>query len=108
MRALIACALLAGCVAQHKPIDRPLARGELASALAAQSILAIGKSSKADVSAMLGEATVVDFPSGYEVWVYRERPTQKPPAAGAELVLLFDGSGTLTRTRVTPLPAHPR
>ena len=108
MRAFLACALLAGCVAQHKPVDRPLARGEVPSALAAQRMLGIGRSSKADVRAALGEATIVDFPSGYEVWVYRERPMDKPAAAGAELVLLFDDSGTLTRTRVTPPPERPR
>jgi hypothetical protein len=51
-----------------------------------------GRSTKADVRAALGEATVVDFPSGYEVWVYRE-----PPAA--ELVLLFAPSGVLARAR---------
>ena len=50
--------------------------------------------------AALGEATVVDFASGYEVWVYRERAQEKEPASKAELVLLFTPSGILTRTRV--------
>ena len=50
---------------------------------------------KAEVKAKFGNAAVVDFPSGYEVWVYRE----KPPAA-AELVLLFDAAGVLAKTRV--------
>ena len=108
MRALIAGALLAGCVAQPKPVDRPLARGEIPSALAAQSTLAIGKSSKADVRAILGEATVLDFPSGYEIWVYRQPAREKPGVPGSELVLLFDDSATLTKMRVTPRPAHPR
>ena len=36
----------------------------------------------------LGEATVLDFPSGYEVWVY------------PGIALLFDPSGTLSRTRL--------
>jgi hypothetical protein len=36
----------------------------------------------------LGEATVLDFPSGYEVWVY--------PA----LALVFDSSGALAKTRL--------
>ena len=101
MRALVACVLLAGCALNPKPVDRPLARGEVGSALAAQSALAIGKSTRADVRAMLGEATVVDFPSGYEVWVYRQPP-------GSELALLFDQSGTLAKTRVTPQPARPQ
>lgn len=57
-------------------------------------------STKADVRAGLGEAVVVDFPSGYEVWVYRQRAHEKPPAPSAELVLLFDPSGILAKTRV--------
>jgi hypothetical protein len=62
--------------------------------------LAIGKSTKADVRAALGEATVIDFDSGYEVWVYRERPGGKPPPPVKEYVLLFSPSGVLTKSRV--------
>jgi hypothetical protein len=83
-----------------KPADTPLRPGEIRSAQASESALAVGKSTKADVRAALGEATVVDFASGYEVWVYRERAQEKEPAAKAELVLLFAPSGILTRTRV--------
>jgi hypothetical protein len=52
------------------------------------------------VRAALGEATVVDFESGYEVWVYRERRREKATAPSAELVLLFAPSGILSKTRV--------
>jgi hypothetical protein len=83
-----------------KPADTLLGPGEIRSAQASESALAVGKSTKADVRAALGEATVVDFASGYEVWVYRERAQEKEPAAKAELVLLFAPSGILTRTRV--------
>jgi hypothetical protein len=48
---------------------------------------AVGESTSADVRAALGEALVIDFDSGYEVWVYRE------------LVLLFAPSGVLTKAR---------
>ena len=54
--------------------------------------LSAGTITKADARAALGEPTVLDFASGYEVWVYRERT--------AELVMLFGPSGTLARTRV--------
>jgi hypothetical protein len=64
------------------------------------STVSIGKSTKADVRAALGEATVVDFPSGYEIWVYRERAQKDQPAPTSELVLLFAPSGVLTKTRV--------
>ena len=49
--------------------------------------------------AALGEAIVVDFQSGYEVWVYRERLREKARPPATELVLLFDPSGTLTKAR---------
>ena len=100
---LAACALLGGCAFLQpppKPAETPLGPGEIRSAAAAQDALAIGKSTKADVRAALGEAVVVDFASGYEVWVYRERPPAKSPAPGAELVLLFAPSDILTKTRV--------
>jgi hypothetical protein len=45
------------------------------------------------------EATVVDFDSGYEVRVYRERLKDKAPAA-KEVVLLFAPSGVLAKMRV--------
>ena len=85
MRTLLACVLLAGCAATAPP-PKPEA-----PPFAAAAAIAIG-SSKADVRAALGDATVVDFASGYEVWVYRER--------AAELVMLFDPSGELTKMRV--------
>ena len=101
--AVLACALLGACAILQppsKPADTPLGPGEIRSARAGESALAVGKSTKADVRAALGEATVVDFASGYEVWVYRERAQEKEPAPKAELVLLFAPSGVLTRTRV--------
>ena len=101
--AAAACVLLSACAFLQpppKPADTPLGPGEIRSARAGESALAVGKSTKADVRAALGEATAVDFASGYEVWVYRERAQEKEPAPGAELVLLFAPSGILTRTRV--------
>ena len=94
MKAILAAtALLAGC-ALLQPPPKPSPPGF--SAAAAANAVVIGKSTKADVLAALGEAVVIDFPSGYEVWVYREKST--PP--GAELVLLFEPSGILSKTRV--------
>jgi hypothetical protein len=99
-------ALLGGCTLLQPPpmpAEKPLGPGEIVSAHAAQDVLSIGSSTKAEVRAALGEAVVVDFASGYEVWVYRERPPEKPqePAAPqVELVLLFAPSGVLSKTRV--------
>jgi hypothetical protein len=104
MKAMVAAYALLGACAAVQPPPKPAATvlgpGEIRSARAGEDALAVGKSTKADVRAALGEATVVDFASGYEVWVYREPTQEKEPAARAELVLLFAPSGILTRTRV--------
>ena len=101
MRALLACALLAGCaLTQPKPAEKPLGPGEIVSALEAANALRVGTSTKSDVRAALGQATVVDFPSGYDVWVYRERGGPEAATPAGELVLLFEPSGVLAKTRV--------
>ena len=88
MRALLAlCALLAACATQPRPT--PAAGPSLAEIA---SSLTVGRSTRAGARAVLGEGTVLDFDSGYEVWVFRQ------PAA--ELVLLFEPSGILSKTRV--------
>jgi hypothetical protein len=98
---LAACALLSGCaLVSPQPKEPPLGPGEVASARAAEDSVYVGKSTKAAVRAALGQATEVDFESGYAIWVYREPARKEPPSPGAELVLLFDPSGLLTRTRV--------
>jgi hypothetical protein len=96
----LACASLTGCALAPRKAEPPLRPGEVRSAHAAKEALAIGKSTKADVRAALGEATVIDFESGYEVWLYRERPVEKATPAPGELVLLFEPSGILTKTRL--------
>lgn len=102
MRVLfLAFLLVAGCAhVEPKPAQKPLGPGEIVSAQAAQDALAIGKSTKADVRAALGQAVVVDFSSGYEVWVYRERAKEESTVSRTELVLLFSPSGILSKTRV--------
>ena len=99
MKLIVAvCVLLAGCAVTKGPT--PLAPGEVRSAVTAGNALTIGKSTKSDVRAALGEGTVVNFDSGYEVWVYRQPAVEKPPTPAAELVLLFEPSGILSKTRV--------
>jgi len=92
--ALSICLVLLGCAAPPSK-EPPLGPGEIRSAQAASQALVVGKSTKADVRAALGRATVVDFASGYEVWVYRENPKKN------ELVLLFAPSGVLAKLRVS-------
>ena len=102
MRALLFLLLAGGCALQPATQQEtiPLGRGEILSAENAGQAIAVGKSTKAEVRSALGEATVVEFDSGYEVWVYRERPREKAASSKTELVLLFDPSGLLTKTRI--------
>ena len=98
MRALVAaCVLVGGCaaLAPATPEPPPLRPGEVVSAKAAEAQITLGKTTRAEVRAALGEGTVVDFDSGYEVWVYRQRA-----APASELVLLFDPSGIVAKARV--------
>lgn len=103
MKRLAACVFIAGCALLQPPpppMEAPLRPGEIISAQAARDALSIGKSTKADVRAALGEAVVVDFDSGYEVWVYRERVKEKASLPPTEFVLLFTPSGILAKTRI--------
>ena len=67
----------------------------------ASDSITIGKTSKADVMATLGTATVINFDSGYEVWVYRAK-SREPAEAKAEFVILFSPDGVVRKTRVRP------
>ena len=99
--AIAFCVCVAGCATP------PSTAGGIASARDAQAAVVTGKSTKAQVEAALGKALVVSFDSGYEVWVYRERPAPAgfslfapPPKEKAELVLLFEPAGVLKKSRV--------
>lgn len=100
---LATCLFVGGCVLlqpQRTTTEAPLGPAEVRSAQAAAGAIALGKSTKADVRAALGEAEVVDFASGYEVWVYKERLREKAKPPPTELVLLFEPSGILAKTRI--------
>ena len=92
---LVTCVLMAGCAVLEPPM-----KTEVFSARAAADTIAVGRSTKADVRAALGEAIVVDFESGYEVWIYKERLPEKAKPPATELVLLFEPSGLLAKTRI--------
>jgi hypothetical protein len=97
--ALSICLIVLGCAAQP-PKEPPLGPGEIRSAQAAKDAIVVGKSTKADARAALGDAVVIDFDSGYAVWLYRERRQEKSPGERRELVLLFAPSGIVAKTRV--------
>jgi hypothetical protein len=102
--AFASCACVAGCAVFQPPPTKvettALLPGEIISAQAAKNTISIGKSTKSDVTSALGQAVVIPFDSGYEVWVYREKAQDKAASPSAELVLLFAPSGIVTQTRI--------
>jgi len=99
---LCAGVVLAGCAGPGGVEDtRPPFRDAALSMQAAQGRVIPGTSTKADVAAALGPATVVRFDSGYEVWAYREKPPRSE-TPGAEFVVLFTPSGIVQKTRIRP------
>lgn len=99
---LAGCALpVAGPLVIEKPESSALAPG--LSAQAAREAVVVGKSTRAEVAAALGPATIVRFDSGYEVWVYRTSETGRGADSAAEFVLLFAPDGIVKKTRVAPL-----
>jgi hypothetical protein len=116
--ALALALCIAGCATQ--PSTAPSAvvtpvRPKVVPADRVKDAVAIGKTSKADVIASLGETLVIAFDTGYEVWVYTLAEERTPRSAGrgapgtsAEFVILFAPSGLVAKSRVrpAPLPRH--
>lgn len=94
--------LLAGCAGGAITESTPgvMRTAGVSPQAASQSVVA-GKS-KGDVEATLGKATVVHFDSGYEVWVYRWPGADRTSRTATELVVLFDASGVVKKTRIRP------
>jgi outer membrane protein assembly factor BamE (lipoprotein component of BamABCDE complex) len=101
--ASLACAaVLAGCAGGGAiPEGTPgvIRTAGVTPQAASQSIA--GKT-RGDVAATLGSAAVVHFDSGYEVWVYRWPGADRTSRTATELVVLFEPSGTVKKTRVRP------
>ena len=93
---------LAGCAGFNAPAT-PAFRDAALSMPSAQALIVPGQSTRSDVAAALGPATVVTFDSGFEVWAYR---TKAPGAAqgSAELVILFEPTGVVRKTRLRTSP----
>jgi hypothetical protein len=95
----LACAtIVAGCAMQPSTTPSAVVTSPRTKVIAAQRLkdaVAIGKSTKADVIASLGETLVISFDTGYEVWVYRLAEDRR-----AEFVILFAPSGLVTKTRI--------
>ena len=90
---------------EPSPQGRGSARTPTGASLAPQAamdVIAIGRSTKADVSSALGQAIVIPFDSGHEVWVYRWAGADRTTRAATELVVLFDPSGLAAKVRLRP------
>ena len=102
--AFACCLLLAACAGPglfSGGSDAPPFSNPALSMQSASDSIAIGKSSKAEVTAALGAATVINFDSGYEVWVYRAK-SRGPAETKAEFVILFGTDGVVKKTRLRP------
>ncbi|MGZ5090950.1 MAG: hypothetical protein ACXWNH_16075 [Vulcanimicrobiaceae bacterium] len=115
---------IAGCAIQASTVPTAAVTPMRAKAIATartKDAVAIGKSTKADVIASLGETRVISFDTGYEVWVYRlanDTPANAAaaqriartgsekawPRTPAEFVILFAPSGLVAKTRIRPAP----
>jgi hypothetical protein len=113
------CVCVAGCAAPWESPGANDAAG-IVSARNASDAITVGKSTRSEVIAALGKATVISFDSGFEVWVYqyqgdassRDRGMERNGVAvaengmrgPAEFVILFTPSGVVTKSRICPLP----
>ncbi|MFM9901627.1 MAG: hypothetical protein ACKVOT_11465 [Polaromonas sp.] len=93
---------LAGCAGFNAPAAPPF-RDPALSMPGAQALIVPGQSTRQDVAAALGPATVLTFDSGFEVWAYRTPPS-RTASASAELVILFGPSGVVRKTRLRTAP----
>lgn len=93
-------ACIAGCVTQGGTMPTASvtpAREKVTPTDPMKSAVTIGRSTRADVRAVLGETMAISFDTGYEVWVYR-----LPNTRTGEFVVLFAPSGAVAKTRVRP------
>ena len=97
---VLVAALLTGCAVLGTNAV-PAFRDPALSMPSAHAKVIPGQSTRQDVLAALGPATVVTFDSGFEVWAYRTQATRAFPAR-AELIILFGPSGLVRKTRLRP------
>ena len=74
--------------------------GSTSTPLAALEAIAPGARSKAEVQGLLGKPVIVPFDNGFEVWVYRGNGGTDGKPVASELVLLFDPSGEVRKSRL--------
>jgi hypothetical protein len=105
---VVAGAVVSGCAGPGAPQQpgAPLSKAAAMPPQAAQSAVVVGKSTKVDVEAALGQAGTVQFDSGWDVWAYRWRGNQRTTRGDTELVILFGPDDVVRKTRIRP-PSPP-
>lgn len=95
---VLVTSMLAGCAGSSGLFGPtkapPTFRDPAMSMQSAKDVVVVGQTTKAEVAAALGEAAMVKFDSGYEVWVYRAGSGELP-GSKAEFVILFSPSGVV-------------
>ena len=85
--AVLVCAVsVAGCATQPATVTTAVVTPEQTNVIPADRVkdaVVVGKSTKADVIAALGDALAIRFDTGYEVWVYRLANDTRAKAASA-------------------------
>jgi hypothetical protein len=102
---LAATTVLAACVAtgrleENGPgIHRTAPQAAFAAAEAARAKVHVGDT-RQQVAAALGPSNILEFESGWQVWIYRWPGADESTRAATELVVLFEPGGTLRKLRV--------
>ncbi|ROZ69427.1 hypothetical protein [Ramlibacter sp. WS9] len=94
--------LLAGCAGDGAITESTPGVVRTAGVSPQAASQSVAGKNQGDVAATLGKATVVHFDSGYEVWVYRWPGADRTSRTATELVVLFDASGVVRKTRIRP------
>ena len=95
---------LAGCAGPgflNMGAETPAFKNPAVSIQNAGNAIVVGKTSKAEILAALGAAEVINFDSGFEVWVYRVG-SRAPAQTKQEFVILFTPDGVVKKTRLQP------
>jgi hypothetical protein len=86
------------------PDDTLVALDYMDSPAAGAGYSSLAGSTKAEVTALFGQAAkVVRFARGYEIWTYEYGPAERR-LGQTEIVVLFDAAGNVTNARLRPAP----
>ena len=103
--ALASCALATACMSVGKleengpGIIRMPPQAAFAAAQAARERVHVGDT-RDQVASALGPSNILQFPSGWQVWIYRWPGADDSTRAATELVIAFEPGGSVRKMRV--------